>query len=333
MQVLVESTGVELDFTNTGKLMLHNGIDIGSMLIYEVKKAKKVLSTVIARDWTQLKEMRDYSISTSSSMLAKEVIQNWRKNYFLNAAKIDSYPEPITDEHKDKPAIIIGSGPSLDKNWMDLLPLVGSEKAVLIGLNGSSRLIQPHYYMSCDYKGATSWYQPHLKNSIGVFSFDASPSLVEQEFKDYRFFNFASRSPLYAAVRLLHPSLTNLANGETTTYSALHFADLLGCNPIILVGLDCSYTKSRHHCNGQDESFPYGEDEFETMDINNNPVLTNFMFYTQGLHLLAACFFMTRRGKTVYNCTEGGVLSAREGQEDHYLKIRKLSETLKELGV
>ena len=153
------------------------------------------------------------------------------------------------------PAVIAGSGPSLPDVYPELRR--GGDRAVLVAVDTSVRPllaagIEPHFAVAVD------------PGAINAGNFRDLPPhrrmcLVADSSVDSRVFApFPGRTALFrVSDHEPWPWLTELGAdvGMLPTFgsvvsSALHLAVLLGCDPIVFVGVDLAYTGGQPYCRG-----------------------------------------------------------------------------------
>jgi hypothetical protein len=155
----------------------------------------------------------------------------------------------LINKHEGQMAFVLGSGPSLRHVDMELL-----KPHVTIAVN-SSIVAAPFadYFMTCEH-GLTlfkSWQTlKHLDCKIllhelarmnffreitGIDAWNGiSPDRLE-------FFQFA------APLSVMMKQTEKLIRGSSSVHSAIHFAYILGCSPIVLLGCDCEIEDDKYH--------------------------------------------------------------------------------------
>lgn len=143
------------------------------------------------------------------------------------------------DKLKDVPCFVIGNGPSLnDEDTSDL------QNYFTIGINRSFLKLDTTILMWQDIE---LWYTERKKivklQSLKVCSAQSDPQ--------NRFFHFKLETGGFRMP--IHPGI--LHGSGSTGPLAMQFAYALGCNPIVMLGMDCQprgnatdfYGKNRHH--------------------------------------------------------------------------------------
>jgi hypothetical protein len=151
------------------------------------------------------------------------------------------------------PAIIIGAGPSLDRN-VDLLYGI-EKKAILIATDTvakklSMENIKPHFIISgdpyiqnyfhfIDYKPVDSFlvFEPRINSRI--------PSIFDENI-----FITSFGSAMMKLIESCTGDFGNLDSWGSVSTMAFDLAVKMKCNPIIFVGQDLAYTDNRYYCKG-----------------------------------------------------------------------------------
>ena len=152
----------------------------------------------------------------------------------------------LINKHENEPAIVIGSGPSLHgftvPDWF-----------VSIAVNSSIlKVTDADYYFSCDF-GMTVWESWLLLKSLTcklvLYNVDVGFRHLEYLTKEDTFEGIDESRIHYFDMKDsdLKMDTVELIRGSTSTQVAVHFAHLLGCSPIVLVGCDCKYVDGKYH--------------------------------------------------------------------------------------
>lgn len=177
------------------------------------------------------------------------------KNRFDNMARYIKNPglndviDKYGEEYKNKPAIIVASGPSLDKNIKELKNAVG--KALILSCDGSVTAlakegIVPDSMGSVEriYKTYEAFYKDKDINSDIVFT---SPAVVRKEIVDCfnnKFLSFFKAENLACWIDdALFNRKGTVWSGASVSHMLYGLAHRLGCDPIILVGQDLAYSE------------------------------------------------------------------------------------------
>ena len=171
----------------------------------------------------------------------------WRNDLNSNYQKNKNILRKLRDEHKGRPCILIGGGPSINK--MDLNKF---ENYVTIACNG--------FYLKHDQLSFVPTYYtvedplPAMDNKHEINSIKKTTRIIPYDLKNVIdqpentiYVNFR-RSAVYSNSRKFpyysHDFLNESFWGGTVMYFNIQLAEYLGCNPIYLVGVDLSYKVS-----------------------------------------------------------------------------------------
>ncbi len=154
----------------------------------------------------------------------------------------------LINKHKGIPAIVLGSGPSLHNlDWELIKPYI------TIAVNSAIlKAPKSNYYFSCDF-GMTVWKSwltlRNLKCDLILYNVDVGFRHLEYLTKENTFEGIDESRVHYFDMKDsdLKMDTVELIRGSTSTQVAVHFAHLLGCSPIYLIGCDCKYVDGKYH--------------------------------------------------------------------------------------
>lgn len=266
------------------------------------------------------------------------------RNFYPNLLEIPkSYlGNKLFNQFKNVPAIICGAGPSLNKNF-DVLKTL-KDKALIFA--GSSSL--PAF--------ASRQFPPHF--GVAIDPNNGQVSRVKS-IKDFQI-------PFFYRSRLFHDALKNingpklyltgtggyniakwfeeklhindendLDEGHNVVNFCIEIAQALGCNPIILVGVDLALTGQQYYADGVAEKLNFKETELNHIknfdgqpilrnDIYGDPIFTFWKWVTEAEWI--SDYAKEHPELTIINATEGGIgfkdvpnMSLKEAKET-YLK-------------
>lgn len=140
-------------------------------------------------------------------------------------------------QHKDKPALLIGNGPSaglLVQNPEYLQPFI------TIGVNRATQICSLDYYIAIDIACANEpWFQEYTPDTIrvlgkGLHAHDGQPHHLFA----YRSCKSKDEAGMMLEAKLHQHQQPILIVGGSSICAALHLAYILGCNPIYFIGTE-----------------------------------------------------------------------------------------------
>ena len=186
--------------------------------------------------------MRIHTFSTGTLVINGPT---WQRNTLRNLPRILTNPgtNVLHDQFKDKPALVIGAGPSLNdaipflKNLQDQFVIISTGTALaplrkagikpdLVMAVDASHLVEKQFTVPCEdlfFVGATI----------------VCPQ-VPGRFKG-EFYSLLDSNPIDQWVKSISETEGRLMAGGTVTACGMHLANLMGCNPVVTVGLDLAY--------------------------------------------------------------------------------------------
>ena len=230
------------------------------------------------------------------------------ENMLDNVSEIVNNPgiNLLYDKFKDKPAIVVATGPSLKKN-VDLLKGL-EDKALIISVDASFKYlmekgIKPHMVTSLEREHEVQQFFDNFDpEEVEDVYMTACPVLFNHVYKSYTgpqiivYRNFDHFKWLEIERGILDIKLSS-------SNMAFKIADALGCNPIILIGQDLAYGED-----GETHVTPVpfsaeGEGLFAVKGNVTDVVQTNSGWYT---FLRAYETDVAQYKGTTINATEGG---------------------------
>ncbi len=111
----------------------------------------------------------------------------------------------------------------------------------------------------------------------------------------------------------LNSNLVDFSGGYSVSNYCMTAAHLMGCNPIILLGVDLALSKNKKYGEGVKDhplimqhriGKRLGEPNFIMKDVSGNPIVTNYQFIAEGDTI--ARFAESHKDITVINCSKYG---------------------------
>ncbi|QCX32368.1 motility associated factor glycosyltransferase family protein [Caloramator sp. E03] len=286
---------------------------------------------VFPNDVYNLKEMiKDYVMDKTINENTRIVFsKDWFENYIYNlpSVLIDEKLDEYKNVYKDKPAIIVSAGPSLEKN-INLLKGNEDNFIIITGIRTLSTLQREG--IKCDFAcvidGSEAMYKVSkeaLNYDTPLFYSEGANKNIIKEYKGKKIY-FSSPTFYQISCKLGDFKTDLLYQGGSVAHSCTAIAHYLGCNPIIFIGQDLAYTNNQIHAkNATIEGEKIQPDKYDLFvkDIYGNEVPTSY-----GLDSFRKSFeeFIKHfDDRTYINATEGG--ANIEGT-----KVMKLSEVIEQ---
>jgi hypothetical protein len=154
----------------------------------------------------------------------------------------------LQDKHKGKLAFVVGAGPSL--HFQNVAPL---KDYVTLTVNSSILKIPDCDYYVSDDEGVSRWnyFQETARESKCI------KLLYKEKLKDHVshlrpeevvlfdhkwWYNPNGNQYNFDGLKLTKEASAPIIGARTSAGTALHFAYIMGCDPIVLVGCDCCYS-------------------------------------------------------------------------------------------
>jgi hypothetical protein len=247
------------------------------------------------------KLLNDWSVMVNTKRC---LVEAWYKNRFENIKKPSANAKNLIGKFKNIPAVLVGAGPSL-KNQLDMLKSL-QNKAVIIAASTAveileSNNIKPTFSIAIDQDPVTSGGLHENLNSDVPLLYDGQVAQNSLNYKGKKF-QFALNVNRYSNIVI--PDLPVIESGPSVANVALDFLYKIECSPILIIGLDLSYTYNKLYCDGT---------KFN-QDINHNGLR---MINNKGEMCATEPSFISMRNwyeeyaervkPNVYNCTETGL--------------------------
>lgn len=244
--------------------------------------------------------------------------------YFVEGVPVDLYK----DYYKNKPAIIVSAGPSLEKN-IDQLKNLNNEFLIISGGRTLKSLlnkgIKPDLLTVAD-AGQISYdlVKGYIEEAdVPLLFYEGTNEDVVSKHKGNKIF-FSTSAFID---KICETPISQFASGGSVAHSMTSCAILMGCNPIIFIGQDLAYTNDKKYSSISLNSDGSGdfEDRCEKNDIfvegiDGKPIRTS----------LELNYFRTSFEKIIKENPEIEFINATEGgARIHGTNEMKLSEVIK----
>ncbi|WP_078555823.1 motility associated factor glycosyltransferase family protein [Bacillus alkalicellulosilyticus] len=264
-----------------------------------------------------LEKMVRYYSSNVISMntlikFGKSYIENGLLNY-INHLEESIIIDNLFEQYNGVPAVIVGAGPSLNNQLHLLKELDG--KALIFAVGSAMNIldkhgIKHHFKVALDPSEMEAKYFSKLENKDTNLIY--MPSLNHKSMEDYTGQKYYSRLAVQQEYVFLEECLeinsSSIKGGGTVSMATVDIAYNFGCDPIILLGQDLSYTPDKFYADGAVNTEHIAINEIVKKDIYGNDVLTNEGLYALklGFDEFIASNFKDRPVK-ILNCSEAGL--------------------------
>ena len=269
---------------------------------------------------------RDEQIREVKSATLLRFNQVWQQNFQANRNAVERNPGVIALKNKFRglPCIVVGAGPSLDKNIRFLHR--AQKKAVIISCDAALKPLMGHgivpdFVVCLDPQEEISRFLvnvPHKGITLVVPSI-VHPHVIKLWENDVLFFNkFAPDIPTLVEIQKIVPHIGILTPGGTVLSVTYDLAFQAGGSPIIFVGQDLSYPKKKSHSHGSDAT---GQGLKMMMEKHKDHLVLETDINGQSLRTLKSmsvskqwfnwAFTTWKRENLlrVFNCSEAGILT------------------------
>jgi len=247
------------------------------------------------------------------------------RNYFLNYLDLTEsrFANQLIGKFKNIPAIICGAGPSLDKN-IHLLGELGDRALIFAGGTALNALnahhIMPHFGVGIDPNRAQ--FTRLIMNQAFEIPFLYRSRMLHEALEIIHGDKlFVTGMTSYAIGKWVEEKLgiaqeNELQEGFNVLNFSVSLAHVMGCNPIILVGIDLAYSAGESYASGI-VSHPLHDrrNYFRTKTIEDDlitkPDINGFPVFTQWKWLAESFWYSLFRNEhpqtLLINATEGGI--------------------------
>lgn len=196
------------------------------------------------------------------------MIKYFVRNALINAPLISNQPSvsDLKDVSRDKPVLIVATGPSLNKQipllvqYQHIFTIVAVDTAYpILERNG----IVPDYLIGLDPTSIPSWSTNSLPaHSVFAVDVGCAPGLAWSHYKNHLF--SSSFDPCQWILERLGVKVETMATGGSVATTAFNFARHFNGKPIVLIGQDLALTGGKDHADGY--MFTYSPDVLNQAD-------------------------------------------------------------------
>ncbi|WP_295552389.1 6-hydroxymethylpterin diphosphokinase MptE-like protein [Limnohabitans sp. Rim8] len=184
------------------------------------------------------------------------------RNALINAplASGGDYLQQWQGMRKDRPALIVAAGPSLNKQLpllaqnQDLFTIIAVDKVwPILKAHG----IVPDAILALDPKSVPSWPRNEIDRDT-AFCVDIGCGSKLLWSNDHNHLLTCANVAVYKILKELGIEISLLSTGGSVATSAFALAERLGANPIVLIGQDLALTGGKDHADGYLNSYNAG---------------------------------------------------------------------------
>lgn len=216
------------------------------------------------------------------------------------------------DIYKNRPVLIVATGPSLNKQlallaqYQHLFVIIAADPAVPIL---KAQGIVPQYVVSLDPKKRPYWKQGELDpRTTFVIEIGCCPDVAWSS--HHKYLVTSCNSDVFRIVNDLGPAPSRLLTGGSVTTTAYSLAHHMGANPIVMIGQDLAWTDGKDHAEGYVSQYSREvlearhEKGFEIEGYDGKPVRTErqLLYYKTWFEQQIA----KMPDRLIVNATEGG---------------------------
>lgn len=220
----------------------------------------------------------------------KRFYTRWLKNFIKNFDVTYSLPSIsiFKNAFPNMSSIIFAAGPSLDKHIQELKDL--QDKFIIIAVDTSLKAlleagITPDFVLLMD---------GQYLNYLHIAGVNASSVLITESsvYPSVFYSNFKAKClassffPLGRYIEEKNRNIESLSAGGSVATSSWDFARFMGCNPIIMAGLDLAFTQNKTHSSAckfemdalfsSDRFSPLEKISYKMLDIKNTEIADGY---------------------------------------------------------
>ncbi len=249
----------------------------------------------------------------------RKLSTNWIENFFLNMWTALGDPDvgALFQAFSGRPAIIVASGPSLDRN-VHLLPLAKGRAVMIAAGSAVNPLLrhglEPDLVVSFDPGKANYRHFKNLKTPGLPLVY--VPTIYSHIVAEYSGPRFSAGMDVFPFVSWFYEQVgetrAELSSGPSVANVAWDLAVKMGLNPIILVGQDLAYSGDRTHADGtvRSRAVEIRPEEIGTKYLEVEAVDGGKVWTSRSMHAMKVWFEEHLRvapaGLTTIDATEGG---------------------------
>ena len=229
----------------------------------------------IPKGFEKIKDIFEtYLIKVRSTNILGDLL---KENEKVNLTKgYENGGKVFKDAYKNKPAIIVSAGPSLEINGEKLKNL--KDKAIIISVGRALKYlksigVKPDFSIITDPKESVINQLDFDETEISLFFLSTIHPTVEK-YKGPKYILFEEHSDKVSDSDKIY----TVETGGSVATTAFSLARLMGCNPLILIGQDLCYHSQKMH-SGEETSFIDTKTRKTVLGIDGNYYSTPLNLY------------------------------------------------------
>ena len=301
---LYEKTAIENFFSNSiDSITVKNNIKFKIFSNYDNVYKEELMDTYNAfKNVVENSLMNNETTKGFSKTFAKAFISNLK--HIAEATPINYFKNTF----KNKPAIVVSAGPSLERN-IHQLKEVQDNFMIITGARSLGTLIKndiiPDFICMIDpIEFNCKFIESYLEYKIPIIFYENTSYEAMNLYKGSKI--LFSGNALTSSI--LEYNVENLLSGGSVAHNCTSFVSYTGCNPIIFIGQDFAYTGEKLHADSsafnEENKVNNKIDIIEVKDVFGNLVKTDrkLNFYRNNMENIINKY----SNITFINSTEGG---------------------------
>lgn len=248
--------------------------DMQNAKIIEFEKYCEIYKEAYESILQQAKEVMQANIVQLSTIVNFD--NKWIFNPFQNTVSILSNPgvNCLCEVFKNRPAIIVSGGPSLDKN-IHLIKEAKEKAAIIAGVRTLPALlnqnIKPDLLVSIDPgQDNMGLFMPYLDMDIPLIYNAQTPSGIIENYEGPTIIGSFQNKVVHFLRDALKQPLLEIPDSPSVAACSVLLAEFMGCNTIILIGQDLAYTGLKSHAKSALKGL---SDEWQPFDETENTIV------------------------------------------------------------
>jgi hypothetical protein len=249
------------------------------------------------------KMLNDWAVMVNTK---RTLADKWYGNRIVNAKSPSVNTNGLIGKFGGIPGIIVGAAPSLQSQLEELRALQG--KAVIIAASTAAEILKTHgikptFMIAIDQDPVTSGALHENMDGDIPLLFDGQ---VAQNSLKYKGRKFQMLLNVNRYTGMVIPDLPIMESGPSVANVALDVLYKFGCSPILICGMDMSYTNNKLYCDGTQFNKDIEQDGrlMELPGMDGETCLTEPSFLSMKNWYDE---YISRVKPPVFNCTVSGL--------------------------